>query len=78
MQQIFYRNENVSLALTGVGQLVGRSSTVAVQLPVRACAWVAGSVPSLGTCVRQTMAVCLSHRCFSPSRPLSLKKSINE
>ena len=53
-----------------------------VGFPVRACAWVEGSVPGRSVCERQLIDVSLSHGCspLSPSLPLSLPfslKSIN-
>ena len=51
-----------------------------VQFPVRAHAWVVGSVPGQGVYGRQPVNVSLSHQCFShslnPSLPLSLKSKI--
>ncbi|KAF6075070.1 hypothetical protein HJG60_009468 [Phyllostomus discolor] len=53
-------------------------------IPVRAHVWVVCSIPSQGTCRRQSIDVSLLHRYFSlslsPSLPFSLKKKkkINE
>ena len=58
-------------ALAGVAHLAGALSCV--RHPGRARAWAAGSVPSWDVCERQLIHVSLSHRCFSPSLPLSLK-----
>ena len=65
------------LSWLGVVQKTGRSQ---VRFPVRAHAWVAGSVPSQGAYERQPTSVSVSHRCFSPtlspSLPFSLKKKM--
>ena len=46
-----------------------------VQFPVRAQAWVAGSVPGQSACRRQLIGVSLLHWCFSPSFSPSLPLS---
>ena len=68
------------LALTGVVQLVGCCFTkwkVVGQFPVRAHAWIGGSVHGQGAYGWQPINVCISHWYFSPSlspsHPLSLK-----
>ena len=62
------------MALLGI---IPQSKRLPVQFPVRAHAWVVGSVPGWGTCQRQQIDVSLSHQRFipslSPSFPLSLK-----
>ena len=56
--------------------VVLQTKTSPVQFPVRAHAWVAGSVPGWGTCKRQLISVSLIHRCFSPSLSPSLLISL--
>ena len=49
------------------------TNRLCVQSLVRACARVAGSIPSRGTYRRQVIDVSLSHRCLSLSLSLPLK-----
>ena len=63
-------------ALTGVAQLVGHRPTkqkVTGSIPAQGTCLGVGLVPSQGTYERQPTVVSLSHLCFSPSLPLSLK-----
>ena len=43
------------------------------RVPIRFLVRVVGSVPGQGTYERHLIDASLSHRCFSPSLPLSLK-----
>ena len=49
---------------------------VASLIPVRAHAWVTGSVPPWGMYERRPIDVSLAHRCFSPSLSPSLLPSL--
>ena len=54
--------------LAGVAQLVGASchtpKRLGIGFPVRARAWVSGSIPSQGVYERQPTDVSISHSCF--------------
>ena len=52
------------LSLLGV---VLQTKRLLVRFPIRARAWVVGSVPSWGRCKRQPVNDSLTHQCFSPS-----------